>query len=224
MEVAPSLRSREAAGLGWGPCPFGSRLQLIWGHLQKKCLLSDHEGQGAWGTLLPPACGPVLLSCTDPPLGCPPGRHPVPSVGTGPSHGVRRKLPSRVCPGTLSSHGSLGPCPPPPGAGWLRNPLLGCGLIGSSPRTGRPRPTLPASSQAPKCPNRQADLRPKHVSQGPLSLKNSPKVHVPVGGDWAGTQTLGPLPFTLSAEGGGEAGHSDSRCLVGAGAASLSLQ
>lgn len=114
MEVAPSLRSREAAGLGWGPCPFGSRLQLIWGHLQKKCLLSDHEGQGAWGTLLPPACGPVLLSCTDPPLGCPPGRHPVPSVGTGPSHGVRRKLPSRVCPGTLSSHGSLGPCPPPP--------------------------------------------------------------------------------------------------------------
>ena len=49
MEVAPSLRSREAAGLGWGPCPFGSRLQLIWGHLQKKCLLSDHEGQGAWG-------------------------------------------------------------------------------------------------------------------------------------------------------------------------------
>ena len=136
---------------------------------------------------------------------------PCPQCGWGPLAGSGGgRLPGSLPHPELQR--SLGPRPAHrPGAGWLRNPLLGSGLICSSPPTGRPHPTLPAGSQAPKCPNRPI-LRPEHGSQGPLSPTNLPRCEFP----WEGTglvpELLGPLPFALSAGGGGKAGHFEVPC------------
>lgn len=207
------LHGGDRAGVGASSIQIW--LQLIWNHLQRNVCQANYEGQRAWGTLLPPAgqgSSAVAASIPHWPLAAAGlAVTPCPQCGWGPPAGSGGgRLPGSLPHPELQR--SLGPLPAHrPGAGWLRNSLLGSGLICSSPPTGRPHPTLPAGSQAPKCPNRPI-LRPEHGSQGPLSPKNLPRCEFPWEGTGLAPKLLGPLPFALSAGGGGKAGHFKVPC------------